>query len=423
MKLDELKQLKFESDDDELKRKKHAEHLTKFIHDNDDIDVISVNSSWGTGKTWFVHMWINYIKEHTEYKEIIIPIYYNAWENDDFDNAFVPLLAEIDCKLFGKGLSPQFDNIKKAAGAIIKTGAINLISNATGGIVDLQAGIDALNDNEIYVEHIKKYNDVKVARTDFVRALESYTNDFEPPKKIFIFIDELDRCRPTFAIETLERIKHYFDVDGFHFILMLDSTQLSHSVKVLYGNDCDTTGYLMRFIDVEFNMPEPDTKYYFSQMLRQNSLTGYIDELTNIFKLSLRDYEKLRLWYKALLATPNTSVYNMSNAFPYYFAYMLLLKLKFPNVFNNLNDSMKLEEVKMGEMPFSTEIDNHTKKNGENRICKLMLIIFREHYHLDTTAYREDLSENEQEWLNYKGISDTIINGWKDVKFLSRFTD
>jgi len=53
---------------------------------------------------------------------------------------------------------------------------------------------------------------------------------------MFILIDELDRCRPTYAIELLENIKHLFDIEGLYFIIATDSTQLSYSINAVYGN-------------------------------------------------------------------------------------------------------------------------------------------------------------------------------------------
>lgn len=53
----------------------------------------------------------------------------------------------------------------------------------------------------------------------------------------FIFIDELDRCRPSYAVEMLETIKHIFDISGVVFVVATDTEQLQHAVKVVYGED------------------------------------------------------------------------------------------------------------------------------------------------------------------------------------------
>ena len=64
--------------DDKLGREDSADLITNYLLDQDESRVISVNSEWGTGKTWFAHMWKNKLRD--EFQEKIIPIYYNAWE-------------------------------------------------------------------------------------------------------------------------------------------------------------------------------------------------------------------------------------------------------------------------------------------------------------------------------------------------------
>jgi predicted KAP-like P-loop ATPase len=82
---------------DKLHRQGFANKLTKIIENSNDYDlggslVISLDSAWGTGKSTFIEMWGNDIK--TKYPNIKI-ISYNAWENDDWDNALIPLIDTI----------------------------------------------------------------------------------------------------------------------------------------------------------------------------------------------------------------------------------------------------------------------------------------------------------------------------------------
>ena len=75
---------------------------------------------------------------------------------------------------------------------------------------------------------------------------------------LVVVIDELDRCRPSYAVELLKAAKHLFAVDGVVFVLALNRSELSHSIGALYGGKFDATGYLRRFIDVDFRLPDPD---------------------------------------------------------------------------------------------------------------------------------------------------------------------
>ena len=76
------------------------------------------------------------------------------------------------------------------------------------------------------------------------------------------FVDELDRCRPTYAVELLERIKHLFEVDNIVFVLALSTGQLESSIRSLYGDGLDAPGYLRRFIDLEYPLREPAADVY-----------------------------------------------------------------------------------------------------------------------------------------------------------------
>ena len=86
---------------------------------------------------------------------------------------------------------------------------------------------------------------------------------------IYIFIDELDRCRPTYAVLLLEAIKHIFGVSGFYFIVATNKTELSHSVKAIYGSEFDALTYLRRFFDQEYILPKPDNDKFASYLMKR----------------------------------------------------------------------------------------------------------------------------------------------------------
>ena len=95
-------------------------------------------------------------------------------------------------------------------------------------------------------------------------------------KPLVIMIDELDRCRPSYAIELLEVAKHLFAVDNVVFVLAVNRAELVHSVKALYGSGFDAEGYLRRFFDLDFQLPEPDRKRFVSDLLKTTKLTSIL---------------------------------------------------------------------------------------------------------------------------------------------------
>lgn len=124
----------------------------------------------------------------------------------------------------------------------------------------------------------------------------------EHADKLVIFVDELDRCRPNFAIEILESIKHYFDDDRIIFVMSVNKSQLIHTVAQYYGNDFDSSLYLNKFFDINIQLPKADTRVYFDTLgISCNDsywINKFASELQKQFSLSLRDttryFQKIR---------------------------------------------------------------------------------------------------------------------------------
>ena len=96
-------------------------------------------------------------------------------------------------------------------------------------------------------------------------------------RPLVIGIDELDRCRPSYAIEMLELAKHLFAVDHVVFALAVNRSELAHSVKVLYGQDFDAARYLRRFFDLDFRLPQPDRTAFIKQLMEATELNDHLE--------------------------------------------------------------------------------------------------------------------------------------------------
>jgi len=96
------------------------------------------------------------------------------------------------------------------------------------------------------------------------------------PLPVFVLIDELDRCRPPYAIAMLERIKHLFEIPDVVFVVATDSEQLVHSIRAVYGQDFSGSRYLTRFFDLSYTFPAPKTlglvRSFLNEMPRANLL-------------------------------------------------------------------------------------------------------------------------------------------------------
>jgi hypothetical protein len=194
-----------------------------------------------------------------------------------------------------------------------------------------------------YFDDFRKLNQ---ASEGFAKALKRLA----PAKgKLLIFIDELDRCRPDFAIATLELVKHYLSVPGVVCIFTIDLRQLTHLVRTVYGYDMDAWGYLRRFFNISFRMPMPELYKYVDNLiyrsinnsagLREVKFAHAMAELYNHFGLQIRDVEKI---------TTNFIIFYSMNKIGrnpekpgallrlIAYLYFMLIKYKYPDVYSGI---------------------------------------------------------------------------------------
>jgi hypothetical protein len=251
--------------EDLLSRKASAEVLTDFVESLAEPFVLAIDSPWGTGKSVFLQMWLQFLKNRG-----FCCLHYNAWENDFTESPLVSLIGEVGAELeklkveSDSELAKVFDRTKKVGALLVKSFGPAAIKLATSGLVDLsgikEAELGKLAE-EIAKRQIEKYQADKKTIHHFREDLRKLVSCMGKPdsrsRPVIFVIDELDRCRPPYAIELLEKIKHLFSVDGLVFVLAVDRKQLGESVKSMYGAGMNSDGYFRRFIDLEFRLPEP----------------------------------------------------------------------------------------------------------------------------------------------------------------------
>lgn len=210
-----------------------------------------------------------------------MPVYYNAWLYDNHSDPLMSLLYVIikKCGLWidSKLVKDKTDKLKD----IIKSIQVNLgIFSINGDKV-----IDAFSEKNIF-EDIQLAEDIrKSVKEIFNQVIEEQT------QKLVIFIDELDRCKPSYALEMLERIKHYFDDNRIIFIVSVNKEQLTHTISNYYGNGFDSTGYLNKFFNYEIYLPPVQTidKTIGNSNINQYWLRTISNTLVKYYRLSLRD--------------------------------------------------------------------------------------------------------------------------------------
>ena len=261
-----------------LGRQKYAELLTEIVS-NTDQGVISLNGSWGTGKTTFVRMWEVFLR-NKGFKTL----YFNVWDNDYTIDPMVSLMSQL-VKLFKhekykksvRSVLSQFGkiivNVSKPVGKglIKKLSGVNL-DDVTDGLSEAsEVAVDEVaNLGEKLLERIsKEQEDIEAFKNALETIVKSFANESENRKPIICFIDELDRCNPHYSVLVLERIKHIFSVPGIVFVLSVDKKQFGNAIRGYYGSDLiDANEYLRRFIDLDLNLPPISAEQFFDYLYK-----------------------------------------------------------------------------------------------------------------------------------------------------------
>lgn len=271
-----------------LGREPYANVLTDIVRTNPDGFVLAIDNKWGAGKTTFVSMWRHLLENE---KNGFKTLYFNAWENDFENNPFVAITAELK-ELLKNDTSETFQEVLKKGSKISKA----VIPSIMKAFLKRHAGEEVAEIMEKYSEgvleafqeDIDSYVKRKQSIKDFHKELQNYIKENSNDKPIVFIIDELDRCRPDYAVSVLENVKHLFSVEGIVFVLSIDKEQLGHAICGAYGSDkIDSNEYLRRFIDVEYSLPAPEIENYIQYLIDACKLSDFfnIDDRTKVQEL------------------------------------------------------------------------------------------------------------------------------------------
>jgi energy-coupling factor transporter ATP-binding protein EcfA2 len=375
---------------DILKRQEFGKALLNLVTRSTDELVISLDGKWGEGKTTFVKMWQGLLRE-----EGIPSIYIDAFKNDYTEDAFISIASAItsyvDQHSAESEKSTEFKDKAKNVGVRLLTWTAKIgIQAATLGIIK-QSEIDALSEigNEVAADTSETISNlVKVrlsAHSKEAEVIQSFRESLsELPAnlmgnssgRLVIVIDELDRCRPSFALEILEKIKHLFSVKNVVFLLVMNKQQLEEAIKSVYGAKIDAHTYLQKFINVETSIPKRvtdrysnDIKIYVKKLLELHEIKTWGDDrnivdclipLAQHFNLSLRQLEKV---FTNMAIIYSASAENRLRLVPI-IVFIAVIKVVNPNLFGNLTlgkISFKTLRVQLG---FSELTDEEIQKHN-----------------------------------------------------------
>jgi KAP family P-loop domain len=311
------KKLEQQWEGDVLERKQYANFLYRLLISKYEVAqkmsaesgaiCFALDGDWGTGKTFFTTKWAKDIEE-LQHPVVV----FDAWKSDLADDPLIGFIADLRAALkpwadkipLGAKVKEQvrdefYGAFRKAGRALYPTakvigrGLLKKIAGvesdelvaALGGSTDSalenkkedeleirsisNEAIDKLFDQSLD-EHEQRITLINEVKDSLQKLLDYLHQHAEARLPLFVFVDELDRCRPTYAIALLEAVKHIFDVPGVCFCVSTNLVQLAESVRGVYGSGFDGSRYLKRFFSFEYSLPEP-TVDSFAKVLAERS--------------------------------------------------------------------------------------------------------------------------------------------------------
>ena len=246
--------------------------------------------------------------------------YFNAWEYDYLGDALSAMLLKL---IVDDDESLTQGSIKKALSMITMSAGLK---NLTHDFIDVDNDTKKADLVKAVKDQVNRYDTVN----EFIDKLKG-----DSERLIFV-IDELDRCRPSFAVELLEVVKHYFMRDDVTFIITTNVNQLSHTIKKHYGSDFDGYAYLNKFFDFTFGLRRVSVETYTRSVLDwyvdSSVVDGVARDAIEYYGFEMREinsyYSSLRLVSRFLTRNNNWS----EDQYPIQFVFVpLALALKIKN--------------------------------------------------------------------------------------------
>lgn len=243
---------------DEFQREKIAEKVIRLLTSPIEISPMLIDGDWGTGKTEFCHKLINKLKEENTDFQVI---YIDAFRADHADN---PLLTVLSAVLSLLPNSPQKALLRNKAIPILRFAAVtvgkavaaHVLQQNTESLADgIEESLQDAADHAIDGTIKALLKDHEEAEKN-LQALQTTLSEIAAENPITIFIDELDRCRPDFAVQMLETVKHTFNVEGVQFVFVTNTRQLKAAINHRYGQQVDAQRYLDKFLKFSFRLPD-----------------------------------------------------------------------------------------------------------------------------------------------------------------------
>lgn len=261
---------------------------------------IGVHGDWGAGKSSVLEMIAAQLDDDTN----VVCLKFNSWRFQGFEDAKIALIEGIV-----KGLLEKRPALRKATGAlkdVVRSIDLLKVAKKAGGLAwtaftgiptrdqigsivsmlqgcldnpaelptkdNIDAAIKGVESVMKPIESKSVPHEVEAFREAFDKLLEEARID-----QLIVLIDDLDRCLPDIAIQTLEAIRLLVFTSRTAFVVAADEAMVEYAVRKHFPDLPETTGprdyarnYLEKLIQVPFRIPalgETETRIYVTLLL------------------------------------------------------------------------------------------------------------------------------------------------------------
>lgn len=266
--------------------------------------VFALDGKWGYGKTYILERLekeLEVLQNEETQNDRFYVFHYNCWQYDYYEE---PAVAIVSAMLEKRGkdnkaemtLQKEYTDLKTVLGKI----AGEFTKNKIG--INLVELCNELEENKGDKRENPSDFDEMFAFKKTLDFTRNQIRELSKNKTVLLVVDELDRCMPEYAIKVLERLHHMFEgLDNVIVLLAIDSTQLEHSVKEIYGEQVDTERYLRKFISFRVRLDTGKVQnqilnnygYYFSKFENLEECCQIVLDLVELSGIDIRNIEKL----------------------------------------------------------------------------------------------------------------------------------
>jgi hypothetical protein len=230
----------------------YIEELHEVVRHADPLPLtVGVFGPWGSGKSSFLRMWQDLLKRAPQDRTV----WFNPWKYDQRVEVWAALLQSLLAEVAIEETSgDKAGRLAKAATWLaLKGGAGFAMNYASGGVINADK-IDSVVD-AVASANAKHYADINRFEADFAESL----NTLLPPEgRLFVFVDDLDRCTPDAAVSVLEALKLFIGDARCVFVLAMDFDLLTSVAAAKFGSGIavDGNAYLEKIVQLPFHLPD-----------------------------------------------------------------------------------------------------------------------------------------------------------------------